>query len=169
MEYWSQRKKINGKTVLFDSKFCTGVAYKKMWQNHPLPMCWGCGNNHYAPRWWYAPWLIERAHIVNKPRKKDRRSVILLCSECHKETHLKPFSEGQGLKPITMGNMIWLKKKFDPWFYDRNFLGKCHIGKLPKAVSVGEQRKSLIRIRCGALADISDGDRTLEIEIMLSS
>lgn len=163
MALWTPTKNIRGKRYRFDEKFCTGVAYKSPMNFHPVPYCWGCGEDNYPPQWWNAPWLIERAHIVNNPRRKDRRAIVLLCSECHKQSHGNVFPQGQGLSRLTVGNMLWLKRTYDPWFYDREFLGTCCIGLLPKAVPVDGERQELVKRRLGSLLEVTKELREREI------
>jgi hypothetical protein len=111
--------------------------YDTMLEDHPKPWCWACINTHSfydKPDWWFAPWLIERAHIVNKPRAKDRRACILLCSLCHKLSHGEKFARHDGPQvPLTLPQMLWLKRMNDRKFYDREFLQRHHLGKLPNA------------------------------------
>jgi hypothetical protein len=83
-----------------------------------------------SPEWWNSPWLIERAHIVWAPRVEDRRAVVLLCSRCHCIQHGDKFSFNY--PPVTRANLLWLKWKYDPEFYDTGFL-RCHsVNNLPK-------------------------------------
>ncbi len=57
------------------------TGYDEFVLNTDKPWCWYCGRGYTdIPDWWHAPWVIERAHIVNKPRAEDRRAAILLCS-----------------------------------------------------------------------------------------
>ena len=92
--------------------------------------CWYC-NAERAPVWWYAPWLIERAHIVNKPRRTDRRVVVMLCSTCHKRSHGERFS-GVDWPILSVANMLWLKLNLDPDWWDPAFLQKQSIRRLPE-------------------------------------
>lgn len=102
---------------------------------HRAPWCWYCGRGpHGVPCGWYGPWLIERAHLVSKPRREDSRAVVALCSLCHRLSHgLAVAAEGGELTPPTLANMLWLKRRFDAARYDREFLGECIIGRLPRA------------------------------------
>lgn len=99
--------------------------------------CWWCGRGveHFPEVAWAAgfPLLIERAHVVNKPRRKDRRSAVLLCSICHRVQHggKWPDSCGERLCAPGLPEMIWLKRIFDPEFYDPEFLEANHVGLLP--------------------------------------
>lgn len=99
-----------------------------------LALCWWCGR--YAsevPPHWYAPFLIERAHIVNKPRVEDRRVVVLLCSQCHYAQHNSNVF-GYGLPVVTVAHMLWLKRVFDREFYDREFMQRYSVGRLPNCL-----------------------------------
>lgn len=87
--------------------------------------CWACGATR-KPFGYYGPWLIERAHIANKPRREDRRLVVMLCSICHKFSHGEYMSSF--LRPkLTPGQMIALKSQFDPDWFDLGFIQKHSI------------------------------------------
>lgn len=101
-----------------------------------FPWCWFCGRDALQrPEGWYGKFLTERAHIVNKPRLENRRSVILLCSLCHKVQHGEQLALPGLAKLIvpTLSSILWLKQRFDPKFYDREFLQRSSITKLPTA------------------------------------
>lgn len=108
-------------------------AYKYFAAFHHHPWCWYCGRG--AMDGPFQPFLIERAHIVNKPRVEDVRAVMLLCSLCHRRQHgaiivspkIEPFKE------LTLQNMLWLKKYHDPDNYDRQWLQDHHDSLLPQA------------------------------------
>lgn len=111
--------------------------YREFLASHPMPWCWWCGRGlENRPLGWGSPWLIERAHIFNNPRRNDRRAVVLLCSWCHKLQHgeqlVLPGVRVASIAP-TPANMMWLKKEFDRPWYDREFLATCKIGRLPIA------------------------------------
>ena len=96
--------------------------------------CWSCGRTaNQRPRWWCAPWLIERAHIVNNPRLERREVCLLLCSLCHKVDHGERFPELPHLKPLTMVEKLQAKRRFDPDFYDMDLLQSCSVKRLPIA------------------------------------
>lgn len=96
------------------------------------PWCWACGRSSVdRPSYWGAPFLIERAHVVSRPREDNRRAVILLCSICHKLTHGLRIA-GVEEKPLSLPEMLWLKWRFDPKFYERHWLSMRHIGRLPR-------------------------------------
>jgi len=106
--------------------------------------CWWCGLR-FKPPGWFAPWLIERAHIVSSPRRKDRRVAALLCSRCHKVSHgeriLIPGSVV--LKP-SVEHLLWLKRVNDPEFYDRDYMARNCLGLLPAEVEPPEDRSWVI-------------------------
>lgn len=94
--------------------------------------CWACGRSmRDRPSNWYAPWLIERAHIVSKPRIEDRRCVVMLCSLCHKISHGERFS-GLVQPKLERPHLLWIKRRIDPLWYDPELLAKCVIGLLPE-------------------------------------
>lgn len=110
--------------------------YRDFFMATAFPWCWYCGRDQFdAPEGWYAPWLIERAHVVSSPRRIDRRAVVLMCSLCHKISHgLDIVLPGEVVLPAaSVAAMLWLKKEFDACFYDRQFLAKNCIGQLPNA------------------------------------
>jgi len=90
-----------------------------------LDSCWACQcstRQGASPAWWGAPWHLQRAHIVNKPRRKDRRSVVLLCPLCHNSLDQRENYADDNRPRLTTNNAIWLKRLFDPEFYDLAFL-----------------------------------------------
>lgn len=101
--------------------------------------CWACGRGDRfqdTPAGWNSPWLIERAHVVNKPRTKDRRACLLLCSLCHKGgVHGERFVLA-GVKVILprlrLEHLLWLKFNRDNRYYDRAFLQSKTVQALPK-------------------------------------
>lgn len=110
------------------------VEYKWFPIMHPQPWCWWCGRGqetYYAPDWWGSVWLIERAHIVNKPRVEDRRAVVLLCSLCHKLSHGETFNQ-ETIRAPSLNNMLWIKERFDPGFYCRRWLRDRSVRSLPR-------------------------------------
>ena len=134
IEVYQPRRTFHFGHVIFDERFCKR-AYTKMNQTHYMKTCWACGRNAaQRPSGWFAPFLIERAHIVNKPRREDRRTVILLCSLCHKQSHGETFPAYSQENPLTLEGMLYLKLMFDNWFYDREFMQRCSIRRLPEPV-----------------------------------
>jgi len=110
--------------------------YRFMLLRTEFPWCWSCGaGGSDAPKKWHGPFLIERAHIVNKPRVEDRRAVVLLCSLCHRQEHGSDVSAyGRKSKSgLELPELLWLKRRFDPKYFDREFLSKHCVGKLPRA------------------------------------
>jgi len=98
------------------------------------PWCWICGRDErQSPEWWYAPWMVHRAHVVNKPRVADRRAVVLLCPVCHGVAHGQRFAAAPELPEIGLSNLLWAKLKRDFRYYDRPFLARHTIGRLPIA------------------------------------
>lgn len=96
------------------------------------PWCWWCGRDcMQAPKGWHAPWIIERAHIVNKPRLKDRRVCVLLCSRCHKLSHGEWFPDFDLPRP-TLAHMLALKEIFDKEFVAMKLVRRCSVRRLPE-------------------------------------
>lgn len=92
--------------------------------------CWACGASS-CPRGWYAPWLVERAHIVNKPRREDRRVCVLLCSVCHRVQHGERLA-GFARPRLELPHMLALKITCDPGFWDPAFMQSCSVQRLPE-------------------------------------
>ena len=94
--------------------------------------CWRCGRTaQQRPRWWGAPFGIERAHICNKPRIEAREACISLCSLCHRIQHGDRFPQCQD-RPLKIPELLAIKKWCDPEYWDRAFLQKCSIRRLPR-------------------------------------
>ena len=107
-------------------------AYATFAQTHACPWCWACGRSERErPRWWYAPFIVERAHIVSRPRKEHIKAVCLLCSACHKASHGEHISKWE-LPRLTTGMLVWLKANFDQENFDRDFLQTCSVRILPQ-------------------------------------
>lgn len=122
---------------------------------HPYRWCWWCGRGpQAAPEGWFAPWLIERAHIVSNPRRCDSRAVVALCTLCHKRSHgIDIQSSAVVIDPPSLAAMLWLKRRFDASRYDRQFLAKCIIGRLPRAAAPPESVRTEYSSRRGGYPD----------------
>jgi hypothetical protein len=113
------------------------ARYDNMLVEVRLPWCWACGRGERdRPSDWHAPWLIHRAHIAWKPRRRDRRAVILLCPLCHHggahgERIVTSSREFQWPR-LEREHMLWIKLHRDREFYEREFLQSSMIGRLPK-------------------------------------
>ncbi len=92
--------------------------------------CWRCKRSR-KPDWFHGPWFLHRAHIVNQPRLRDRRCVILLCPVCHDVSHGGDYSHyGWPVKEISVEEMIALKREIDPEYYDPDLLQACSVRRL---------------------------------------
>lgn len=121
------------------------------------PWCWWCGRGlEHRPSGWISPvWIVERAHIVNNPRREDRRAVVLLCTGCHKISHgviptsqVAAVMDGDRITQPSLSNLLYLKKVFDLKYYDRKFLAKnCIGGRLPRAKVVPLWQRDLVLSR----------------------
>lgn len=105
------------------------------WNNYlleaPYPYCYWCGRSrHDQPRWWSTRFIIERAHVVNKPRRLDRRHAILLCSMCHMMEHGAEFDRST-LRAPTLPEMLMCKWTFDRKYFDRASMQESYVGRLP--------------------------------------
>lgn len=114
------------------------AAYASFLEDTRFPFCWYCGAfSNQRPDWWFAPFLIERAHVVNKPRREDPRAIILLCSACHKAAHGERF-RAYARKPLDKAGMLFLKSFLDSANFDLAWLQKHSVRILPKPVSPWE-------------------------------
>lgn len=94
--------------------------------------CWHCHARGVYGIGSHTP--LDIAHIVGGPgRSHDRRNIIRLCRDCHRAQHGERWPGYPG--PLTLANMLWLKKQYDPEFYDRAYLQSIRIrsGCLPPA------------------------------------
>jgi len=82
--------------------------------------CWFCRATR-KPCDYYGPWVIERAHIVNKPRREDRRLVVMLCTICHKASHGERVA-GFVRPKLSAANMAHLKQQHDLEWFDLPFI-----------------------------------------------
>ena len=125
------------------------LGYSEMLLSVEHPFCWWCGRDSWdSPRDWHGPFLIERAHIVSSPRVLDRRAVVLLCSGCHRVQHGERIS-GFDVERVSLGQMLWLKRTFDPEYYDEAFLARFHIGRLPIASRPSGGSATAFKLRKG--------------------
>ena len=109
-------------------------------------VCWRCGRTpNDKPAWWNSPFLCERAHLVNSPRVESRKCCVLLCSLCHRIQHGDRFtydltSGGRfplcTSTPLTLPELLAMKKYADTNHWDRKFLQTCSIRLLPPAATL---------------------------------
>lgn len=115
----------------------TKQDYRNFKHNTLANWCWACGRDEsQRPDRWFAEWFIDRAHIVNKPRVEDPRLIVLLCRLCHARFGGAQISQcpGNDWPALTVGNLLWLKKTFDPENFDRAFLRRYSVHRLPRAL-----------------------------------
>lgn len=104
--------------------------------------CWLSGwTPSFRPKNWHGPTALQVAHIASgggrAVRVDDRRAVISLSPLCH----MLHVSNSEGLPEMSINGVVYptiderhtlfLKKVFDPEFYDENYLSSIWIGKLP--------------------------------------
>lgn len=104
--------------------------------------CWLSGwTASYKPKEWDGPTKLQVAHIASGAgkalRADDRRAVIICSPLCH-SLHV---SNSDRLPNMKIGRVVYptfderhslfLKKVFDPDFYDPEYLQSIWIGKLP--------------------------------------
>lgn len=110
--------------------------YAIIMDDFPAMRCWCCGRSgdrRGMPDWWGGIWILHRAHIVNKPRVKDRRAIVLLCPICHGLHHGERYPQLPNAKRPTLEELLWLKRTCDPRWYDRAWLQRHSVRKLPRA------------------------------------
>ena len=111
------------------------AAYKTFVQDTG-GQCWRCGRySHSRPKWYHAEFWIQRAHIVNKPRKLLRSVVIPLCSICHEIQHGAKFPQDRR-RSLDLSELLAIKKYFDPDYYDEKILQSCSVQRLPEPAQV---------------------------------
>lgn len=132
-------------------------SFKNFLLETALPWCWWCGRTAGdRPAGWGAPaWLIERAHIVNNPRVKDRRVCVLLCSLCHKVQHGEQLVllGMQSLVAPTLAELLWLKSQRDKKYYNRTYMQRFSIRQLPRARAPREEVLRAYWARVGSRLD----------------
>lgn len=86
-------------------------------------ICWICGYEGRGFRDWCLP-RLDIAHIVGGPgRRHDRRDVWRACDGCHRISHGAHVRIREALAPmITLNHVLWVKKLFDPGYYDVPYL-----------------------------------------------
>ncbi len=105
--------------------------------------CWLSGTTLSAkPADWWAPWLLEVAHIASGQgrarRVDDRRAVVVLCSLAHRlhvsDADRLPTAVINGTEYPTIDerHTLYIKKCFDREFFDRSFLQGVWIGRVPE-------------------------------------
>jgi hypothetical protein len=102
--------------------------------------CWLSGWST-RPEGYYGPWHLQVAHIASgggrARRVDDRRAVIVLCPIAHdlhvsnSDVFCERVINGVRYPTIDERHSLWLKKQFDPEYYDEDFLKTVWIGTLP--------------------------------------
>lgn len=117
--------------------------------------CWACSATR-KPQGYFGPWLIERAHIANKPRREDRRLVVMLCTLCHKANHGERVAGF--LRPrLSAGQLLDLKLACDSEWYDHAFINKHSVRILEREQLCGFYVSERMKNRGGHFA-IPEGD-----------
>lgn len=114
----------------------TAQLYRDFIRDHQFNHCWACGRTQDdRPDRWFADWWIDRAHLVNKPRVEDVRLVVLLCRLCHSRVSGARIvaCPGHDWPRLRLEHLLWLKKVRDPENYDREFLKRFTVQRLPSA------------------------------------
>lgn len=114
--------------------------YRNFIRDTDAPFCWACGREcpYHRPLGWSGPFMLERAHIVSSPRVEDIRLCVLLCTCCHKTRHGERLILNGlpwPLPKLSVANLLWLKLRYHPEAYDREFLQRYSVKRLPRAVA----------------------------------
>lgn len=97
------------------------------------PCCWACGRYvWHCPEWWAGPFFIHRAHVVSHPRVEDARVIVLLDPMCHGRAHGERYAAEPDVPALTVANLLWLKITFDKPRFDREFLQRHSVQRLPE-------------------------------------
>lgn len=98
--------------------------------------CWRCGRrDHNRPKWYNAPFWIQRAHITNKPRRLLRELCLPLCSICHGLQHGERFPQDRR-RPLDLSELLAIKKHLDKDYYSEEILQSCSVQRLPEPAQV---------------------------------
>lgn len=93
--------------------------------------CWACGRTRQdVPHFWWAPWLLERAHVVNKTRLRSPKVCVVLCSCCHRLSHGEHVA-GCTMPPLTKAHLLHILMERQP-VVDWPLLKKHNVGELPE-------------------------------------
>ena len=113
-----------------------------------FPYCMACGIDPRCfwpvdrPRY---PRMLENHHILGGAnREHDRRNLARLCKLCHDlaggaairatpDLALPGAKVGQLLPTLRLDNIIWIKYKTDPKYYDRSYLKALRGRLVPNA------------------------------------
>ncbi len=79
--------------------------------------CWCCGADARQAGWRG----LHIHHIAKFGRSDERCNLSRFCATCHDiiEGHRVTYGQGKYYPPIDLGNVLWLKRAFDPKNYKR--------------------------------------------------
>lgn len=95
--------------------------------------CWQCGwrEGRFDTGFWHVK--LDVAHVVGGSgrRKKDRRAIVRLCQfPCHRLAHGDVIRHnGLELPKLTMANLLWLKREYDPDYFDPFYIARIQVGE----------------------------------------
>lgn len=116
----------------------TGIEYQQMLIATDKPWCWFCGSVE----------MLERSHLMAgggaAQRAEDRRMANLCCRKCHR-THQHHSPTADGLV-ITDANMLWIKQRRDPEYWDPEFLQSKWLKRLPDPSEPSDLYKSMYEL-----------------------
>ena len=101
-----------------------------------FPFCWACRVEHLPNVYYHGSWRhltqeLDAAHIVGgSGRTADRRNITRLCRIHHGAQHGTLFRATRSTplpRVLTLGNMCWLKQRFDTEFFDLEYIQSLRI------------------------------------------
>ena len=115
------------------------VYYREIYILTGYPWCWSCGRDDQQwPKKWHGPFCMDRAHLGHGSgvmrRDEDRPAINILCRRCHilhspvEEIKLK----GELWPTLSLENMIWIKMRYDPEWWDEEYIASVLRGYLPE-------------------------------------
>jgi len=120
-----------------------GQRYLMMLKETDRPWCWACGRGaNDRSSGWFAPWILTLAHLAaggsKMKRHINRRAVVIFCPLCH----LLHSTSGEGSRKVngteypqlSNGNVLWIKRSFDPEWFDLDWIAERWLGELPDLI-----------------------------------
>jgi len=100
-----------------------------------FPFCMACGITEHATAWWLEyPRVLQNAHILGGPqRTHDRRNIVRLSKLAHDLSHgyVIRGRDGRCLPKLSRANMLWIKQRHDPEYFDLDYLNEIGIQNMP--------------------------------------
>lgn len=113
------------------------IAEQTMYQvfMQTFPYCMATGvTQHITLYWLDYPRVLQNAHILGGPqRTHDRRNIVRLSKLAHDLSHgyVIRGRDGMHLPKLTRANMLWIKQRQDPKYFDLDYLNSIGIQRMP--------------------------------------